>query len=520
MKIFIKWLCGNYITLSLVLVVAFIISIPLFVYGLNGAFYYRYDPDIIYIANALLYTKAHIILYIDHPGTPTIMLLNWLFIPTRLIAKYIFHEGFIQWAFSNFAFLEFYLRLFMLTLFGTSLFIFLKVIKKMSKSVLITILTFLAFFSFSTTWYQGIYIVPENFSFFLTVIWLSIFIEFRKKSSYLLNTILVLVAGFAVANKFTNGFLLIPSLLFLLFSKNKINQKLGRVLLNIVIAVSAFILGVWPIFSRLGSLFRWVGILFFHIGIYGNGRNAIFDLVSYSASVTSSVRQEPFVFAVVCTATVVAIYLLIKRTLKIIDPEVIIFLTALLGIMVFAKYDIVRYNFINYLLIIFCLAHFLSRIRTNFLKVVIGLLAIVFIYNGYLYLTSTINGIGKETILQNYYDKNPPIFNTLWGVDNKYNIINHWTIYWVANVFGEQFNAKPLLMLSKDLTEVNVIGFQETLNKNIFSLCWDHAYLTKEDATKFLTIYKDKKLIAKPLPVDNSVYEITSKHCAVKSIIP
>lgn len=513
---FIKWVRGNYLIISLVLIVLLILAFPLFIYGINGAFFYRFDPDIVYIGNALLYTKAHVISYFDHPGTPTIMLFYYLFIPLRMLSKYFLHIGFVQWSFDNFALLVFFLRIFELALFGTSLFIFLKSVKSVSKSILIIVFAWFAFFCLSTNWRQAISIVPENFSFLLTGLWLLVFVKFIEKRAYFLNLILVFISGFAVANKFTSAFLLIPSLLFPFFSKRlKIDQKFGGFAFNIAISAVAFFLGIWPILNRLtGLLHYWVGLLFYH------GETSIFDLATYSKSALSLISAEPVAFTIICLTTILAAYLVIKRRLKIDNLVVFLLLTTLVGILIFAKSPSAHYSFVNYILVVFCASYFLSKVKTNLVKIVIPFLAIPVFINIHGYLTTTSNWVKKEVLLQNYLDKNPARINTLWGINNKFNIINNWTAFWASNVFGDQFTSMPVIMIFEDIEGARTSGFPKGPIKNVFAFCWDKAYLPKERAIKFLAIYHDRKLEMKEVPVNNSIYQISSNHCTTRLTEP
>lgn len=420
----------KYLIPILVVLTFIILGLPLFIYGVNRTFFYSIDPDVVYITNALLYAKAAIVSYADHPGTPTIMLLNYSFFPLRLIAKYVLHQGFIQWSFDNFAFLMYYCRIFELLLFCLSFFIFLKVIFKFTKSNLITFIAWISIFFFlGFGW--GMKVVPENLSFFLTAISISIFLKFVEKRSYLFNAIMVFIAGLAVANKFTSIFLLIPALFLPLFiSKLKIDQLYARIQLNIIIAVLAFYIGILPVLDRFPWIKYFVTMLFSHAGTHGTGALSIFDWPAYSASATSLIAGHPIAFTYICLTVVLAIYLVVKKKIKFNDPIVLVLFTTLAGIIVFAKYPVVHYQFVNFILIVFCAMYLLAKIKQRYISFLfVVMLSVLLIF---------FKPYGFVKNVSNQLPENRP--------DTVYSVLKDWTPFWSADIFKDQLEAvKPKL---------------------------------------------------------------------------
>jgi len=123
----------KFLPIILGILTAFIAILPIISSSSLGIFY-NFEPDIVYTANAISYTNAHNIRYIDHPATPTIWLIAKSFIPLRIYAKYIDHTPFIEWTIVNQRFLYLYGRLFQAFLLGSAMTIFLLVVKKISKS--------------------------------------------------------------------------------------------------------------------------------------------------------------------------------------------------------------------------------------------------------------------------------------------------------------------------------------------------------------------------------------------------
>jgi hypothetical protein len=409
--------------LILALITFVVCGFPLLIYGIKNTFFLSIDPDIVYITNALLYTKYAIISYVDHPGTPSIMLLYYLFFPLRIYAKYFLHTGFIEWSFDNFGLLTYLCRFFELLVFCSSLFIFLKSISTFIKSNLLIIFAWVSIFVLlGFDW--GVRVVPENFSFFLTAIWLLIFTKFIKSRSYILNIILVILSGFAVANKLTGIFLAVCSVTLPLFGKKlKLDQKFFKLETNIVLFLGSFYLGILPAVRHLTYIKSWIRSLFEHAGTHATGVAAVFDWPSYSGSVISLLTSHPFVFIYIGLSIVLVIWLLVKKKIRFTDPILYVFLITFLGILIFAKYPIIHYFFVNSILIVFCTTYFLTKINFKFLKYIIGILIIMAVMNLISFTNITSNQLGKYS--------NVSIYPT----------IKSWTPFWASDIFKEQFEA-------------------------------------------------------------------------------
>ena len=412
----------KYLILLLVIPVFLILGFPLFIYGIDRTFFYSTDPDVVYITNALLYTKYAIISYADHPGTPTITLLYYLFFPLRLIAKYILHMGFIQWSFDNYAVLTYYTRFFELFLTSAGLFIYLNVIKKISNSTRIIMFAAFSVFSFAGLTFAT-RIVPENLSFFLTSIWLLVFLRFIQKRNYFLNSVLVFIAAFTVANKFTALFLLIPSLFLSIFVRGlEVDQKFVRMQMNILIAGLAFYFGILPASNMFTFIKNWAVLLFSRAGSHGTGAVSTLDWGTYSASAAVLVKAQPAAFIFICLTVVLGVYLLINRKLKFSNPIIFLALTSLAGILVFAKYPVIHYNYVNVLLIIFCASYFLTKVKVSVVKLLLPIMIVLFMITGYKYVITASRDLREKTM------------------ESEYSILKAWSP-WAADIFGEQLDA-------------------------------------------------------------------------------
>lgn len=418
-----KRLFSNKLILLLVLIAFLILGYPLFLFGVGKSFFFHLDPDIVYTTNALLYTKFRIISYIDHPGTPTIVYLSYLFIPFRLMAKYLAHQNFSDWSFNNFAFLVYYLRIFQLVLSGFSLFVFLKLIKNITNSKMFVVLGFCLAFSLAG-FTSALSVAPEGFSLLLAAIWLTVFVKFAKTEKYFPCAILAAISGFAFANKFTNLFLVLISVFLPVFVKRyNLGKKIVMIEANAAIAIQAFLLGILPVINKLPSIINWGVGLFNHAGKYGYGTAAVFDQVTYLNSLSTLISGQPITYIFILLTFLLEVYLLLKKKLKVTDPVAFLGLTAFLGILVFSKYPAIHYNYINILLMVFSLVYFLTKVKIIWVKILIPVMAVVFAITSYKYIaenSAKLSGTGNGSVVEQ---------------------LEAWTPTWSSDLFREQLDA-------------------------------------------------------------------------------
>jgi hypothetical protein len=315
-------------------------------------------------------------------------------------------------------------RIFQVILYSIGVFLFLKLTKGLSKSISLVVFALLAILIFAGSG-LAVYILPENFSFLLTAIWLTVFVKFVKKPSYLLNAILVAVSAFAVANKFTNIFLLVPSLLFPIYINNlKFDQKFARLQLNILGLF--FYIGILPAIDRFTYIKNWAVSLFTYAGGHATGPRAVFDWGIYSSSAMSLMNDLPIMFIFIVSTVILGTYLIIKRKLKLNNPVILLTLTTVLGIMVFAKYPLIHYQFINISIIVFCAVYFLSNLKVSKVKLLLIILAVVFLSSARGRMTNRSNWLEKQS------------------TKDVYKTVGAWTPYWSGDIYKDQFNAiKP-----------------------------------------------------------------------------
>jgi hypothetical protein len=398
-----------------------LLGIPFLILGADKTFFYSTDPDVVYVANALLYTKSAVITYADHPGTPMIMLLSILFFPLRLYTKLILGQNFISWSFDNFAILVFGLRLFQLFLYTASVFLLLKAVGKISKSNVLVFLSWAFVLAFTGSNYSLI-ISPETLSFFLTALWLTVFTVFIKKPAYILSLVLVAISGIAVANKFTSLFLLVSSLGLPLFVKDpNYYQKIVRFILNSLVGISMFFFGIWPAIMRLDWIKSWVRSLFLFSGKHGTGIQAVFDWNTYIASVRILIFGNWYLTILIGITGILATYLLVRGKIKISYPVVWLNAMSFVGLMTFAKYPVLHYSYVNLLLTLFCLLYYLSKVDYRFVRALTFGVMII--------LVSKIWGFSSSLPERLAENRDKSVYVEL----------NTWTTpYWSGNLYREE----------------------------------------------------------------------------------
>ena len=389
----------------LAIVVGFISLLPMLVIGVKGVFF-SIDPEVMYIGNALSYIKSGQIQYIDHPGTPSILAVGYLLWPFRIYAKLIDHVPFILWAFKHYAIVFLYLRVWQGILFTLGVWIFLKSVKAVVGSTMVVMMSLLSLLIYSPFLRLGSGVTPETLSFLLTSIWVWKLAKFLRSPEVSLIPVLGVISGLAVANKFTNLFLIAASISLPLGLRNlNLRQRLANSLIVLVAALFGFVIGTWSIRDKYKILFNWVYDLITSTGIHAGGEKAIFEWTSYRDSVISLHHQIPWLFlGIILTLSISIVQ-------KRLSTLVVIFA---IGVLAFAKYPLTYYQLSNYTVLVFLLALLLSRMNKMIL-VAISMLLLPLVsstINGY--LTTTTLAMSRAKALEDYIIKHPAKKATLW----------------------------------------------------------------------------------------------------------
>ncbi|OGG15279.1 hypothetical protein A2875_00610 [Candidatus Gottesmanbacteria bacterium RIFCSPHIGHO2_01_FULL_46_14] len=470
--------------------------LPILIGGLKGTFY-SIDPEVMYVGNALSYIKAHQIQYFDHPGTPSILSLAYLLWPLRIYAKLIAQTPFVLWSLGHYDIVFFYLRLWQGIVFCLGVFLFLKAVNSITNSKLVVLLAWTVMLLFSPVLRLGSGITPETLSFLMISVWLWLLARFLKKPEVDLIPVLSLISGLAVANKFTNLFLVLASVTLAFTLKSlSTGQRLANSLIAMIAAATGFVAGTWPIRDKYPLLFGWVIKLLTSTEIHAGGEKAIFDWLSYKQSVLAVHHQEPWLALVVVLALLTSVFLGQLRVLVGIFT---------MGVAIFAKYPLTYYQLANYLILVFLLSALFSRLN-RFLMM--GLILILLFHvrsNMFNHLRSNSLAITKTTALETFVKEHPAEKATLWewGRAKDPAILLTTSPDWHGSMFA----------VEKDALKRPVYELYPIPTDKVFDLCWDQLYIQKVSVKSFLDKYPGQPLVYNIIPGSDDMILVKSSHC-------
>lgn len=470
--------------------------LPVLTGGLKGVFY-SIDPEVMYVGNALSYIKVHQIQYFDHPGTPSILTLANLLWPWRIYTKLIAQTPFVLWSLKHYDLIFFYLRLWQGVIFGLAVWIFLKAVNLVTGSRLVVILAWVGLLIFSPTLRLGSGITPETISFLIASVWLIFLAKFLKRPEVGLVPVLGLISGLAVANKFTNLFLVLASITLALTLRSlSWRQRLANSLIALAMAVAGFVTGTWPIRDKYQLLFGWVVKLMTSTGIHAGGEKALFDWPSYWQSVLAVHHQEPWLtFAI---GLIVLMSVVFGRLRILIGIFV-------MGVLVFAKYPLTYYQLANYVVLVFLLSVLFSRVNKFFIGVLILILLFPVRSSMSSYLKTTSSAISKTSVLETYVGTYPPMKATLWewGRAKDPAVLLTTSRDWHGNIFVAEREA-----LKRPVYELYPVPVDK-----VFDLCWDQLYIQKVSVKTFFEKHPGKTLDYNLIPGSDDMILIKSDHC-------
>jgi hypothetical protein len=503
----------NRLALLLSLLTFAITSTPVVIGGLEGIFY-ALDPDIMYLGNALSWIKMHQIHYIDHPGTPAIILLSIAYAPLRALSKLYFRVPFIHWALENHDIVFMYSRLFQSLVLSVSIYIFLKTIFGITKLNSSTLLSWLALTVFTPFFYLGSSISPETTSFLIVSVWVYIFARFLKKPSPLIVSALSLLAGVALANKFTNLALVIASpLLIFTLRKLSFKQKVYNLAINLPMTLLGFFFGTWTIRKAYPLMFRWVTRLATTSKLHGGGESTLFSWENYKNSALSILHLDTT--AVIFTGISLLILVIItKRNTKFLSAQNIVFSTALLISFIFIKYPLSHYHLANYTIFIFLLAINLPALKRS-LPLLLAVLLLPSFYSSVLRYNALVTSASSESrFLSQFIKNNPSKKATVWEWGRSNDMALLWGRGWSGGSYDPELSTlhPNLYQLKSDFQEIALSHWD---SKPVFEVCWDHLYIQKVSTERFLNQYKDYPFKLQPIPQTHMNF-IISDHCVTK----
>ncbi|MFZ2202613.1 MAG: hypothetical protein WAV56_04455 [Microgenomates group bacterium] len=503
------------LTVSLPLLAVFISILPLLSAIPQGVFY-GFDPDAVYVGNALSYIQSHQIQYAEHPGTPAIWLIAQSFLPLRFYAKYIVHESFIDWAFLHYNFIFTYSRFFQALLFGIALFFLLTAVWRFSRSKLAVIFVWVATLVFWPVPYLGSIISPETLSVLLASLWLLVLHSFIKNRSSTTLLLLSFLAGVALANKTTNISLSLATLVLCVahYRRQPIFPRLIRLVLSIFAIIAGFLTGLWPIRDRILHTIMTSFKFASHTAVHGNGPVALIDIPIFLTNLKTFHLQNPVVLPLLTVSLMLAGYCFFSKSKKIPFEIPLIYISTLSIFMAFFKFSLFHYQLANYLILFF----FSGILIAALFRLTLFPLCLVLLWflpvSTQRYFREVSQLSTQVKTLESFIANHPPQIATVWEWGRSRDFAYFWARGWGTGVFDRQLKTyRPdLLELNSDFLTV-VLSYRD--QKPVFDVCWDQLYIQQTSAPKFLGMYSDRPIIYEKIP-GTSMALVTSSHCQKK----
>lgn len=504
--------------LSIILIVVFsILGSFLSIYPIintkSDAALFNFEPDVPYVANAILYIYTNKIYYSAHPATPSIVTLSYSMLPLRIYAKYVDKIPFYTWTIRNQNFLYTYERFFISVIFGFGLFFFLYTIFTIRNSIKFVTLSYLGLFTFNNTPYLGIIIQSEPFSFLIISVWFYLFSRFVRNQSLNLYLIICFISGLVLANKLPNLFFVFCSLNLFIFLKSKsFKNSLVNLLLGLVFVISSFLLFTIPIHEQYPALWSWVVHLSTHSGVHGRGQAEFLNFSNQIKNLYTLFEIEKN-SAILAIGVIITWFINIKNKLKkIIIPQNILFFWMIIGILIFSKFPLSHYQQFHFIGLIISFVYTEIKInRISFTTIIIVLIGMSFssINN---YWKTNITEVMKYKSLESFIRNNPPSKGTVWewGRSSDYSLLH--TRDWICNPYAFYFSEERprLFSLTTNLQEV----VQSCGNKaKLFEVCWDHLYIQESEMKRFFNLYDSSIFSVIKIVDSKDMWLIVSNHC-------
>jgi len=493
----------------------FIVALPIFISGPSSTFYAT-DPDVHYLSNSLSYIQSKTITYNVHPGTPAIVLFAALLLPLRIYTRLFTHTPFIDWSFLNINFIYHFIRISQSIFLGISMCLFLISIYKITRSMTTVCISLLALFVFTPFFYAGSTISAEGTLFFITSLWLLVFTFYLKSCSSFTSFVLIVIAGVALATKFTSMPLTMASIvLFVGTPKTNAQKKLIYLAQAILLIGAVFIFCTWPIRATYPQMYSWISYLATTTETHGGGTKAIFNPSSYYFSIRGLVSRETWAAFVGLLSIFGFVVVTIHKKYSQNISTVILTGSTIVGLLINAKYPLSYYQIVTYTIVVFIASfsiRLLPKIAQAALLIILILPASANIKNSYI----TINQAAKKTaVLEKYIQEHPPQRAALWVWGRSKDFALLWSRDWASGLFTKQLaKYRPnLFELESNFDFINIDGRSQ---KPVFSVCWDQLYLQQASVSVFISKYPQKSIKYTALPGTDDMALIESNHCLTK----
>lgn len=335
----------------------------------NGGFsLFAIDPEFSYLYSGILLSQGKINLFIDHPGTPLIVLaaivsrIVHLFRPSGSFAEDVLQNPDIYLGAINIA---------MIVTIAVTIFIAGWWVNKKTGNLPAALFIQLSPFVIEAVFTSVERYMPEPFFLAVVVLLVSVMIldiygskgnSMLPRRTYLIYGIII---GFGISLKFTFGpFLLIP-----LFMVKGMRNRLWYLLT----VLASFLVFTFPLLKRGKVFYEWIKSILIHSGKYGSGEANILDPGQFATNLKAIIQSEKhLVYAIALAALILLIVAvpIIRRRMK--NTKYIAALLGVVAAMVFGILAISKHFAFYYLIPYSLLTFFVFYLSTNIFLEAIG----------------------------------------------------------------------------------------------------------------------------------------------------
>lgn len=445
--------------------------------------FYTIDPDVPYVANALLFSSQGLVHFTNHPGIPLTLSLAMSFWPLRIWAKLVQHVGFVDWSLENITFLMWYSRILMVSLFFTSVYFLLAVWFNLTKSIISAILGLALLFGLNIIASLPSIIWAESYLFFITSSWLLVFVLWvRSQKTYLLY-IMAIVSGVAIATKFTAFPILLATIVCVLFLyiRGGFKQKYLKILLlTVPLSLFTFFLITKLVHFNYLHFFGWISSLVSHSGVYGTGSKQIVDFSLFGQAVYSFIGENKVLLGI---AIMGFCHLFLRGENALRRWMLFMALVLSICILITAKFIHTYYHVVNLIFLITFCVWSISHFNRKFRLLLIIVLSTIGIPRALVNLDQLRIEKERAVVLEAHVNSNTdsPV---LWEWAKSKDFALLWGRDWSGGFYNQQLSR--VLPRSFSLMNFKSISGNDGRHYPIAKSCWEGIYIQEVSLNQFL----------------------------------
>lgn len=470
------------------------------------ASFFVIDPDIVYVANALSLIYQKNIIFIDHPGTPSIIFMAFEILVSKIYLKLFLNvPDFLKYVLDNLDEYIYYGRLIQSLLFSVSMYITSYSIYKFTKKYIYVICFLIIMFVYTPVYYLGSSVSAETFNIFLLSIWLSLLISFMKGNNKKNLVIMNIVSGLLFANRATNFFVIIVSLFLYInadLSKTNIKKILTRLIYFVSMLLAGFMIGIAPIAERYLIIFKRLFLFASSTEVHGNGSVGLIDISRYFENLLLYFQRDVYFFAVVSISVIIALFHIFSKdkVAKITSKIILIFAV---GILVFIKFPLGHYLVPSYYALAALFVILLSRLNYKYTLVILLTSLVPMIKTNINFQRDIAVELDKAQETTQFIDRHQSKIASVYD----WSRTKAFSYLWINN-YGNGIANNYLAQVNPKIYNLY------TVRQNLMDVCWDNLVIQDELIKSVLLDYPDLSKNVEHIPNSN-LSLVKSDHCSI-----